>query len=220
MVCFVIAMHNEAEAVLDAMRISRRGDDVYEGTLYGESAAVVICGVGKVNAACGTQYAIDKFRPDAVINIGVAGGLNGEVEVGGVYGVSRAAQFDFDLSQLNGTPVGTLDGETQPYTPLCTAGNYPLKAVGTADRFNDDATDYLLLTRGLKADIRDMECAAVAQVCAKRGVKAYAFKIISDLAGNGSTTEQFKENLKLCFENERAQLENILAGVLENMAKR
>ncbi len=57
-----------------------------------------------------------------------------------------------------------------------------------------------------------MECAAVAQVCAHAGVPLYACKIISDVAGSGSTTEQYLKNLSVCYETMKNQLEKI-AGV-------
>ncbi|MDE6442536.1 MAG: hypothetical protein K2L12_07300, partial [Clostridia bacterium] len=69
--------------------------------------------------------------------------------------------------------------------------------------------DYKLLTQTLGADIRDMECGAIAQVCMHANVKCKAYKIISDLAGSGSTSEQYFKNLSVCFETLRKELKNI-----------
>ncbi len=210
-------MESEAQAVLlnmkDAKTSLKCGKKVVRGTLCGADAAVVICGVGKVNAACGAQYAIDALGADRIINIGVAGGLNGGTAVGEIYGICAAAQYDFDLAQLNGTPVGTLNEFDEPYLPLNTPPLYPLKKLGTGDRFNDSADDYALLTRGLGADIRDMECGAIAQVCAHAGVKIYSFKAISDVAGSGSTTEQYMRNLEVCNGRLRGAVEKIFEAV-------
>ena len=130
MKCFIIALDGEAKPVLDKMQITseRRicGKRVIFGELFGESAGVVICGVGKVNAACGTQYAIDAMGADAVINIGTAGGLNGEVKIGGIYAVESVVQYDFDIAQINGTAIGTLDECEENYLPLSSSSRYPL----------------------------------------------------------------------------------------------
>ena len=67
----------------------------------------------------------------------------------------------------------------------------------------------------LEADIRDMECGAIAQACMHAGVKCYAYKIISDLAGSGSTTEQYLNNLTLCFETLKRELKNITDEILK-----
>ncbi len=215
---FVIAMASEAEAVLANMEEKTQspacGKIVTRGTLCGTPVAVVICGVGKVNAACGAQYAADCLNADAIINIGVAGGLNGGTAVGEIYGIESAAQYDFDLAQLNGTAVGTLNEFSQPYLPLATLPLYPLKKLGSGDRFNDSPADFELLTKELGADIRDMECAAMAQACAHAGVKLYSFKAISDVAGSGSTTEQYLKNLERCNARLKEAVPAIFKGVM------
>ncbi len=210
-------MASEAKAVLDNMEETCEtvacGKRVVKGRLCGRETAVVITGVGKVNAACGAQYAIDELGADKIINIGVAGGLNGGMNVGEIYSIEAAVQYDFDLVQLNGTKMGTLNEFEEPYLPLNTLPLYPLKKLGTGDRFNDSQADFRLLTEELGADIRDMECGAIAQACAHAGVEIYSFKAISDLAGSGSTTEQYLKNLALCLEKLTAHIPDIFEAV-------
>ncbi len=211
---FVIAMDKEAQPVLNAINIERDitncGKRLVTGKLSGESIGIVICGVGKVNAACGTQIAIDELGADVIINVGVAGGLNGGVKVGKIYAISNVVQYDFDLSQLNGTKIGTLDECSENYLPLALSDGYPTKKLATGDRFNDSKQDYRLLTEVLHADVRDMECGAIAQVCMHANVPCYSYKIISDLAGSGSTTDQYLKNLSLCFKTLERELKNIM----------
>ena len=211
---FVIAMDKEAQPVLNAINIERDitycGKRLVTGKLSGESIGIVICGVGKVNAACGTQIAIDELGADAIINVGVAGGLNGGVKVGEIYAISDVVQYDFDLTQLNGTKIGTLDECSENYLPLALSDRCPAKKLATGDRFNDSKQDYRHLTEVLHADVRDMECGAIAQVCMHANVPCYSFKIISDLAGSGSTTDQYLKNLSLCFKTLERELKNIM----------
>lgn len=213
MICFVIAMDKEAAPIISAMeRVKERqlsGKRVVLGTLFKKKIAIIVCGVGKVNAACGAQLAIDKFKAEKLVNIGVAGGLKKDLKVADIYEISHAVQYDFDLVQISGKPIGTLEGYEENYVPLNICGKYPAKRLATGDRFNDSKDDFKLLTKVLDADIRDMEGGAVAQVCMQTGVKCYSFKIISDLAGSGSTTEQYKNNLTLCFETLNRELKNI-----------
>lgn len=207
-------MENEAEPIIRAMKAERNiifcGKRILTGRLFGQKVSIVVCGVGKVNAACGTQIAVDELGAEEIINVGVAGGLNSTLEVGGIYEISHAVQYDFDLTQLNGTPIGTLDECKENYLPLSVTGAFPTKRLATGDRFNDSQSDYRLLTDTLEADIRDMEGGAVAQVCMHANVKCRSVKIISDLARSGSTTEQFKRNLSLCFKTLERSLEKIL----------
>lgn len=208
---FVIAMEKEAAPILAAADFTKRelfGKTLYEGELFGKECAVIICGVGKVNAAAGALLAVT-LGADEVVNIGVAGGLHSGLEVGGVYSVSAAVQYDFDISQLDGKPVGTLDGREENYIPLQTPAVYPAMRLGTGDRFNDSAADHDLLTKTLGADVRDMEGGAIAQVCSDCGVKCSIYKIISDVYGSGSTTEQYLKNLEICANSLRRELQRI-----------
>ena len=189
------------------------GKRVYTGKLCGRDVAVIVCGVGKVNAACGAQLAADRYSADCVINVGVAGGLNSGCKVGEIYAISHAVQYDFDLVQLNGTPMGTLNEFEDKYLPLSVTGSYPQKKLATGDRFNDDRRDFELLIGEMHADIRDMEGGAIVQACAHAGVAVYSFKAISDVAGSGSTTEQFTRNLAMCAEHLKSDICGIFADV-------
>lgn len=214
---FIIAMDKEAAPVIEKMtRVSEEKANnkrIVRGQLYGNETAIIVCGIGKVNAACGAQYAVDALAADEIINLGVAGGLNGGVEIGKIYGISHAVQYDFDLAALNGTKIGTLDECSENYLPLAPSSLYPLKKAGTGDRFNDSQADFKLLSEELGADIRDMELGAIVQSCMHAGVKCRSYKIISDLAGSGSTAEQYFSNLSLCFKT----LENELYGIVREI---
>ena len=211
MIGVVAALSSEAEILLEQTETFRSlivsGKQVHVGRAFGKDVAVVICGVGKVNAALGTQLAVSKFDADKIFNFGVAGGLNKTTELCGVYQIKAAVQFDFDLTQLNGTKIGTLDEYKENYLKL-SSFRAPLKKknLGTADRFNDSPEDYLLLTKELKADIRDMEGAAIVQAANAAQLPVYAVKAISDVAGSGSTTEQYLLNRKRALQNLNAAL--------------
>lgn len=210
-------MESEAAPVVSAMQdaegIIKHGRKVYTGTLCGERMAVIVTDVGKVNAAAGTQLAIDLFGAEAIINAGLAGALNGTMQVGEIYAISQATQYDFDLRQINGTPIGTLNEYSDRWLELDVAEGYEKKRLATGDRFNDSKTDYVALTEDFGADIRDMEGGAIAHVCKRAGVPCFSFKCISDIAGSGSTTEQFIKNTQLCAANLNARIRDIFAAV-------
>ena len=211
MIGAVIAMQSEADILLQGMNVERSfiqcGKQIYVGSAYGKPTVLCICGVGKVNAAIGAQILISSFNVDCLLNFGVAGGLNDGVSLCQVYAIDQAVQFDFDLVQLNGTKMGTLNEYEEPYLPLnVTDLPFPCKRLGTADRFNDSRDDFMLLTQELQADIRDMEGGAIVQTAKAANMPIYAFKAISDLAGSGSTTEQFLVNKDKALVNLKAAL--------------
>ena len=169
------------------------------GTLNGEDAFVVVSGVGKSNAAAATQLAIQETGTKRIFNLGVSGGLDPVMKVGEIYEVADAVQYDFDLVQINGTEMGTLNERDTPFIPCRAEGRFAAKTLGTGDRFNDSADDSALLKK-LGASLRDMEGAAIAHVCETAGVEFVSYKCISDVEGSGSMPEQYMENLKKCLE--------------------
>ncbi len=217
MIGCVIAMDREADLLLDSMEVENTktlfGKPVYTGKAFGKDVALVVCGVGKVNAAAGACAAI-QAGADVVLNFGAAGGLAPEnTEVGEVYLIEKAVQYDFDCTQLNGLPVGTLDGETENFLPLfCPPLPYPRRALGTGDRFNDSPADHALLL-SLGCDIREMEAGAIAEVCRYAGVPCVSVKTISDVYGSGSTTEQFRQNCAAALLALQSRLKEILESL-------
>jgi len=61
----------------------------------------------------------------------------------------------------------------------------------------------------LQADIRDMEGGAIVQAAHAASLPVYSIKAISDIAGSGSTTEQFLINKDKALCNLKAELPNI-----------
>lgn len=200
---FVIAMDNEAAAVTAHLECVAEstvfGRRVVRGTLGGEPTAVVYAGIGKTNAAAAAQLALSLFNPDELLNVGVAGALHARMKVAEVYQVRAAVQYDFDLAQLNGTKIGTLNEYTDREFPCATKGPLPTAVLATGDRFNDSEVDYRFLVDDVKADLRDMEGAAIAHVARKAGIPFRSLKSVSDVHGTGSTTDQYLANLKVAL---------------------
>ena len=217
MIGVVLAMDSEAEILLESMEIENiktmYGKTVHIGKVFGKDVALVVSGEGKVNAAAGACAAIAQGA-DIILNFGVAGGLSARTEVAELYLIEKAVQYDFDLVQLSGKPVGTLPDEAENFLPLfCPPTlDFPRRALGTGDRFNDSPVDHKLLL-DLGCDVREMEAGAIVQVCKYAGVPCVSVKAISDVYGSGSTTEQFRKNCKLALLNLKAHLPEILGAL-------
>ncbi|MBF0908943.1 MAG: 5'-methylthioadenosine/S-adenosylhomocysteine nucleosidase, partial [Atopobium sp.] len=72
-----------------------------EGLLGEVPVVVVQSGIGKVNAAACTQILIDTFAVTHVINTGIAGLLNSELQVGDIVISSDLVQHDMNVGPLN-----------------------------------------------------------------------------------------------------------------------
>ena len=214
---FVTAMDCEAETVVRNLADSREewlfGRKVVFGTIAGEETAVVVSGVGKANAAAGAQLAIGSLSADVIINVGVAGGLDPALSVGAVYRASKAVEYDFDLSKVNGTSVGTPNERDTPFFELAAAGDWPFAVVATGDRFTDDENDFDFLRGTFGASVRDMELGAIAHVAFHAGIPLCSFKAITNVVGQGAMTAQYKENLPRCLDVLAREVPSFFAAV-------
>lgn len=203
MKAYVIAMDNEAQCLIDNLTNMTEetvyGRRVVKGELHDEYVMLVVSGVGKTNAAAATQFAIQSGATE-IVNFGVAGGLDPSMNVCDVFEIESTVQYDFDLTQINGTIIGTLNEYATPYFFLDVKGRFPHARVATADRFNDSDVDNDLITQTLACTLRDMECAAIAHVCDKCDVPFYAFKCVSDVRHGGSMPGQYIDNLRRCMQ--------------------
>ncbi len=60
----------------------------HDGALYFHG------GWGKISAAATTQYVIDHFEPDLLVNIGTCGGFASSIETGTIILVERTIVYD------------------------------------------------------------------------------------------------------------------------------
>lgn len=104
------AMEEEVEIVKSEMEVMETvevaGMTFYKGKLYDKDVVLVRSGVGKVNMAACTQVLVDKFNVSALVNSGVSGTLDPELNQGDIVISTEAVQHDFDT-----TPVGGAVGE-------------------------------------------------------------------------------------------------------------
>ena len=73
----------------------------YEATLNNQNIILTESGIGKTNAARTTQILIDYYKPEAIFNIGVAGGIDKNLKVGDVIISTSLVQHDFDITAFN-----------------------------------------------------------------------------------------------------------------------
>jgi nucleoside phosphorylase len=134
--------------------------------------------------------------------------------VGDLLRVARVVQYDFDLSKINGTPVGTLNEYKTPFFELAVSpGEWPEATVATGDRFADGEEIVNFLRKTFGANVCEMELGAIAHVASRAGVKVHSWKAISDVAGNETQADQYKRNLKACLDSLSAKIPALFKAV-------
>ena len=189
------------------------GMKFHQGTIEGNDAVIVRCGVGKVNAAVATQILIDRFETDEIILTGLAGALVPYLQQGDIVMANFLVQYDVDLTafgrrkgelpsvgrMLESDPM-MLRQMTEAYDSVFGGrSNRPQIVVGTivsVDSFISDKQTIGTLQREFGAVATEMEGAAVAQVCQMNGVPFVVVRTISDDASTGAA-DQFAANIEM-----------------------
>lgn len=98
------AMNIEVDSLKNEMTNTQiqaiAGMEFYQGQIFGKDVVVVKCGIGKVNAAICTQVLIDHFNIDAIVNTGVAGSLNQDIDICDIVISTVAQEHDMNVTAL------------------------------------------------------------------------------------------------------------------------
>ena len=70
---------------------------IWEGTIESEPVVLAVTGVGKVAAAMAAQFVCDAHRPQALISVGLAGGVGEAGERGRLIVATAAVQHDLSF---------------------------------------------------------------------------------------------------------------------------
>lgn len=204
MIGFIVALKKEAEDFLEKTqaveKTAKNGKKIYFGTVNEQNYVLIISGIGKVNAALSTQFLLDNYPIDFIVNFGSVGGLDEKTEILKFYAVNKCCQYDFDLSGLDNVPVGYIqDYNTVYFYPKTDKLSFlPLASLATSDRFTEKKEDIMTITN-LSCDIFDMEGGAIAQVCTSNKVPFYMIKGVTDTHGSNNDVNTFYENLnRIC----------------------
>ena len=74
--------------------------DFCEGTIHGYPVVVVRSGIGKVNAAMCAQILAVKYKVDAIINTGIAGSLDANIDIGDIVLSTDSLEHDMNVKGL------------------------------------------------------------------------------------------------------------------------
>ncbi len=176
------------------------GDFIFiSGKIEHTEVVLLQCGIGKVNAAMGTTLLIDRFHPDYVINVGSAGGLHSELEIGDVIISIEVRYHDVDLTvwgyehgQIPKSPAGFMPSEKliQAAEDAALTMNMQVTRglIISGDIFIQEEEHLKKLQKNFpKAHAVEMEGAAIAHACHQLKVPFVIIRALTDIAGKEST---------------------------------
>lgn len=201
------AMEQEVSRIKEMMKevkiTTKASMDFYEGILEGKKVVVVRSGIGKVNAGMCTQILADIYGAEAVINTGIAGSLNNDVNIGDIVLSTDVLHHDMDAVNF-GYPLGQIpqmdvfsfqaDEElAEKAKKVCEKVNPEIKVfrgrVVSGDQFIADKTVKQRIVDNFQGFCTEMEGAAIAQASYLNGVPFVIIRAISDKADDSAVMD-------------------------------
>ena len=178
----------------------------YEATLNNQNIILTESGIGKTNAARTTQILIDYYKPEAIFNIGVAGGIAKNLEVGDIIISTSLVQHDFDITAFD-NPKGYIPniGNTIPIDnnllnttkAILDTNNISYKegVIASGDIFCTKESMATKINTQFNALCVEMEGASIAQTAHLSKTPCLVIRSISDCPDNNNkvTYEEFLE---------------------------
>lgn len=230
MIGIIGAMEIEVESIksllTDTVQENISGVEFVSGKLADTEVVVAKCGVGKVFAALCAEAMILRFKPDAIINTGVAGCLDPTLSIGDIVIADSVVQHDMDTSPL-GDPIGMLSDINIVKIPadekICrmleksTADlgiTHTVSTIASGDQFVADDETKRFITENFNAASCEMEGAAIGHVCYVNKVPFGVLRSMSDGADNGADMD-FPAFTRLAAHNSTEVIKNFLSQIQE-----
>ncbi|URZ00878.1 5'-methylthioadenosine/adenosylhomocysteine nucleosidase [Clostridium felsineum] len=221
------AMDEELEILLKEMKMERKENKAQMvfnlGSLNDKNVVIVRCGIGKVNAAICTQILVDDFKVDAIINVGVAGGIGKDVLPGDIVIADSLVEHDMDATAF-GDKVGqiprmdTFDFKCD--TKLVEIANKVCKSfenqkahigrIATGDQFVADIEKIKWLSSEFDAYACEMEGGSIAHTAYLNKIPFVVIRSISDNANNGAHMD-YEKFLPIAIKNSSTILNNMIS---------
>ncbi len=173
-----------------AIQASPYGEYAY-ATLGTHRVLLFQGGWGKIAAAASTQYVMENFKPNLLVNLGTCGGFEGAVERGIIILVEKTIVYDI-IEQM-GDPDEAISHYTTKldlsFLPRIVPAPVLRGPLISADR-DIIVNDIPTLIKKYNAVAADWESGAIAWVAQKNGVKCLILRGVTDLV-NPETGEAY-----------------------------
>ena len=214
------------EKMEDVRIIKKASMDFYEGILAGKKVVVVRSGIGKVNAGICAQILADVFSVDAIINTGIAGSLNKNINIGDIVLSTDVVQHDMDATgfgyrkgQIPQMPVfffNADDNLRRLAAEVCKEVNPDIQVfegrIASGDQFVCDQDVKNRIVSEFSAYATEMEGAAIGQAAYLNEIPILVVRAISDKA-DGSAQMDYSEFEKAAVDHSVRLTLNMLARI-------
>ena len=207
MIGIIGAMEEEISNLKSHMQVEEvqtiAGMSFFKGAVKGIELVLVRSGIGKVNAGICTQILASVYGVDTVINTGIAGSLNADIDIGDIVVSTSLVQYDVDARNF-GYKLGEIPrmnivefpadkyliDKTQSAFDSLDLGIKLYKGmVATGDKFVSEDSLKAEIISNFHAYCVEMEGAAIAQTAMLNNMACVVIRAISDKADNSADVD-------------------------------
>ena len=207
MIGIIGAMEEEISNLKSHMKVEEvqtiAGMSFFKGAVKGIELVLVRSGIGKVNAGICTQILASVYGVDTVINTGIAGSLNADIDIGDIVVSTSLVQYDVDARNF-GYKLGEIPrmnivefpadkyliDKTQSAFDSLDLGIKLYKGmVATGDKFVSEDSLKAEIISNFHAYCVEMEGAAIAQAAMLNNMACVVIRAISDKADNSADVD-------------------------------
>lgn len=207
MIGIIGAMEEEITNLKSHMQVDEvqtiAGMSFFKGDVKGTKLVLVRSGIGKVNAGICTQILASVYGVDTVINTGIAGSLNADIDIGDIVVSTSLVQYDVDARNF-GYKLGEIPrmnivefpadkyliDKTQSVFDSLGLGIKLYKGmVATGDKFVSEDSLKAEIISNFHAYCVEMEGAAIAQTAMLNNMACVVIRAISDKADNSANVD-------------------------------
>ncbi|MBU2610942.1 MAG: 5'-methylthioadenosine/S-adenosylhomocysteine nucleosidase, partial [Chloroflexi bacterium] len=178
-------------------------------------------GWGKISAAATTQYAIDHFHPDLLVNLGTCGGFEGRIATGTVILVEKTIVYDI-LEQMSdpdeavayyATEIDLSWLDTSIQSSVFSGQSSILRGLLVSADRDILPADIPGLVEKYEAVAADWESGAIAWVAKRNGVRCLILRGVTDLVG--AAGGEAYGNIELFHERTREVMKQLVEQLPE-----
>lgn len=201
----IVAMTSEYGLIKSLMEQAQekiaRGFLFLEGCIGDVDVVLVKSGIGKVCAAVGAMELIQRYAPDAIVNTGIAGGIDPLTQVMDIVVGENMVYHDVwcgegnEYGQVQGLPARFVSDKKLCNLALSVKhdGNVYGGLICSGDQFITEKDKLMEIKKHFPEGLAvDMESCAIAQVCYMCGVPFLSYRIISDTPGVKDHYKQYQ----------------------------
>ena len=195
------AFDEEVEKFIEMFQLEKQEKDlwdIYTGVYREKQLVVCRSGIGKVNSGAMTQYLIDYYQVDLIINSGCAGSLVSKVKIMDVILSSYVTYHDFQPTRIMEYSVpeqGKISASTklihiaEEALKKLEVDNYYIATIASGDCFVTDAAMRDRIYHMSGAYAVDMESASIGHICKLNHIPFLSLRTISDFSDGNEDFE-------------------------------